>query len=114
MGRTLTGHWENGKPVCPGDAIVEWIQRTRGRESTTAPAFTTEARQHALAWLGHLSWDAVGQPWSYDDRAALEAFQLRVRVKTDGWWGPKTESAIRQELRKIDRFTQDRLMQRPV
>lgn len=101
----LTGHYEHGKPVCPGDALVAWIREKRGQVVVTPPSiapkeeevdprtFDVAARQTALKALGY-DLGKVDGLWGFKSRAALETFQRKERLHVDGVWGPKTASAI--------------------
>ena len=119
----LTGHFEAGKPTCPGDVLEAWVRRQRGESVTwlepgrapwderdpeaEAPAESKvsleswAARQTALIDLGYDlgRWGADGVP-GYYTRAAVEAFQEAAGIVVDGVWGPQTERAIRIALAK--------------
>lgn len=111
----LSGHWENGKPVCPGDALRDWVQTRRGEPrpevAPREPApgevdpwkFSVHEKRRALMWLGYLPANGTDPAWTYEERAALERFQRDARLKVDGWWGPKTSGAVLAGLRKANR-----------
>lgn len=102
----LSGHWESGKkkPVCPGDAAREWVERRRGSLGPTSTFFgsalsdglecSVEEAHRLLALAG---FPATGDPlvWDYDSRAALEAFQRSRGLEPDGWIGPLTAKELR-------------------
>lgn len=117
----LTGHWEHGKPVCPGDAIRAWIIRYRqgiepeaglepdadelaaGRErAAEVEAWggrcpTPREVQRALEALGHDPGPIDGI-WGFRSRAALERFQAEAGLRPDGWMGPRTSRALREAV----------------
>lgn len=107
----LTGHWEHGKPVCPGDAIKEWVIRTRTKGLAlplcpSAPArdevdpfnFTARERQKALLLLGFDPGPVDGL-WGPLSRAGLEAFQEAFGLTPDGWLGKQTAAVMLEALR---------------
>lgn len=110
----LTGHWEHGKPVCPGDAMQLWVRQTRGELTALAanvicPAqrneidpgeFTVRQRQQALAAVG-FSPGRIDGRWGYRSRAALEDFQAQHQLVVDGVWGRHTSAAMLDALRDM-------------
>lgn len=103
----LTGHWEHGKPVCPGDALRAWVELRRGGGTppTPAPEPTPRRRsvreiQAALATLGFAPGPVDGV-LGYRTRAALERFQASAKVSVDGWYGPETAAAMSAALKRI-------------
>lgn len=115
----LLGHFDCGKPTCPGDVLEQWIRETRGEttkvvrseqqidhERAIASRMTDldewRERQAALVKLGYDVGDAgVDGIWGLDTRAAVEAFQDAEHLVVDGIWGPRTEAAVRSELAKL-------------
>lgn len=109
----LSGHWEHGKPVCPGDALVAWVRRMRGEggamvdDDELGPQglevdpkrFTKSERQKALALLGYDPGPIDGI-WGYRSRAALETFQAAEGLVVDGAWGRHSAAAMLRALRK--------------
>lgn len=109
----LRGHFDAGKPTCPGDAIEEWVRQTRGEdfddrenaEEATAkvdmrPLDTWRQRQAALVDLGFDVGPAgVDGVFGFATRRAVEAFQDSVGLVSDGVWGPRTEAAMRRALK---------------
>lgn len=117
----LSGHFEAGKPTCPGDVLEAWVRKQRGeavtwlepgrapwddRDPEEGPPAESRvnleswtARQSALIDLGYDlgSWGADGVP-GYYTRAAVEAFQENAGIVEDGVWGPQTEKSIRIAL----------------
>lgn len=101
----LTGHWEHGKPVCPGDALRDWVMRTRG-ELTNRPLTHPALRSipsnevdpyHFKPKEYQAALHLVGFPCGPIDgivgektRAALEEFQAASGLKVDGWYGEAT------------------------
>lgn len=104
----LSGHWESGKkkPVCPGDAAREWVEKRRGSLAPGArfagvPAegvrCSVEELNRMLERLGYNVGANFGE-WDYDSRAALEAFQRAHGLEPDGWLGPETFAEMRERL----------------
>lgn len=58
---------------------------------------TSEQKQHLLAYLGFYT-EAVDGIWGPASRQATENFQNRYMKKTDGLFGPETETVIRQVI----------------
>jgi hypothetical protein len=112
MGWCLTGHWEHGKPVCPGDAMERWVRETRGELTAIAanvsrPAqphevdpnsFDVRQRQQALGMVEH-SVGRIDGRWGFRSRAALEDFQFEMGLVIDGVWGKHTSAAMLGALR---------------
>ena len=112
----LTGHFEHGKPVCPGDAIVDWLRRRRGEnvavpeplapkaEEVDPRSFGIADRQKALTLLG-FTLGTVDGLWGLKSREALEKFQKASALHVDGVWGAKTSAAIFAALKKKNLHT---------
>jgi hypothetical protein len=113
---SLTGHWEHGKPICPGDALRVWVCRRRGDPVVSGPThpperpeptgrsedlyrLSTRDLQRILAELGHDPGPVDGV-LGYRTRAALERMQHEAGVVSDGWYGPETARALGSLLRK--------------
>lgn len=105
----VLGHFDCGKPTCPGDALEAIIRARRGEpvidlqdpagERWPGPLDTPRRRQEALSRLGmHLGPGGVDGIWGEDSRGALEAFQLGRGLVADGVWGPLTERRVRRDL----------------
>lgn len=107
----LLGHFDAGKPTCPGDFLEFWVRGLRGEAVDQPDAMAqlahaqgaaldgTRARQGALASLGyHLGPAGVDGVWGHDSRGALEAFQADERLVADGVWGPITEARVTARL----------------
>ncbi len=102
----LTGHWEHGKPVCPGDRLRQWVETRRGggvpAKAAKPPAEvfkpTALELQQSLAELGFPPGPLDGVI-GYQTRSALEKFQASVGLEADGWYGPKTAAALALALR---------------
>ncbi len=120
----LSGHWENGKPVCPGDALKAWVLKTRGQASARNVAdasdlevkprgFDAKERQVALLICGFNPGPVDGK-WGYQSRAALERFQHAHNLAPDGVWGKQTSAAMLSALRKQGRADRDKFEAYPV
>lgn len=100
------GHFDLGKPACPGDALEAWIRTRRGEEvgwwppksgnAMAAAPRSSGARIAALLEIGFDNHDGVDR----DDwmRMAIEAFQSARGLVVDGIWGPHTEAEVRRVL----------------
>jgi len=110
----LKGHFDAGKPACPGDYLEAWVRTNRGepaivnnpaaRDPSTIPkpkaqTFDThEARMTALASLGFDLGDGEMGVWDEGAKEALRAFQSMADINVDGRWGDQTEAATRLAL----------------
>lgn len=114
----LLGHFDCGKPTCPGDVLEQWIRETRGenvarvhpedlhheRARTASDLDEWRERQAALVRLGYdVGKAGVDGVYGHDTRSAVEAFQAAEHLVVDGIWGPRTEAAVRSELAKLGR-----------
>jgi hypothetical protein len=125
----LTGHWEHGKRVCPGDYWRAWIERKRGEGKVERAEFVTRLSpavdkevdtqrfkplqfQKALLVLkfdpGPIDGD-VG----HRTRAALEDFQEASGLDADGWYGRKTATALLKALRQAGLADQEKFDDHP-
>ena len=107
----LFGHFDVGKPACPGDFLEQWVRQTRG-EQWVSPLFSTDGegddrvllrtdaqRQGALIKLGYdLGPSGADGVWGFKSRRALECFQIQHHLTVDGVWGPHTEREMRRQL----------------
>lgn len=108
----LVGHFDAGKPACPGDALEQWVREQRGEDvriqadDPTVPLTidarrldSVQERQQALLDLGYDlgRWGADGK-WGEASKAALMAFQGAAGLVPDGLWGPKTARAVQEAL----------------
>jgi hypothetical protein len=110
----LFGHFDLGKPACPGDWLEQWVRYQRGEPVKNplrweteppaddyAPRFATIAeRQRALVTLGFdigtfgRGQDGVDGVWGEASKGALLAFQDATGLVVNGRWGPRTEEAV--------------------
>jgi len=90
--KAIYGHFDFGKPACPGWTLMDFVQRTRG----TSLRSTTE-RQQALKTLNFYDGEVDGE-WGPKSKAALVAFQRAQNLQVDGTWGPETEEAMLKAL----------------
>lgn len=107
--KDVYGHFDFGKPACPGDFIETWIRNFRGERFEIRPPdpipwegdlSTAKARQWALSVLGYKT--KVDGIWGPRSRAALEAFQSSSRLVVDGIWGRATDGEVRTVLGRLD------------
>ena len=118
----LKGHFEAGKPTCPGDILEAWVRLQRGEDvnwlepgrapwddqdpdivgrprTDRRPLDTWQERQEALLELdydlGKWGADGVFGLWT---RRAVEAFQEDAGIIVDGIWGDQTELHVRRAL----------------
>jgi hypothetical protein len=101
----IMGHFDAGKPTCPGDFLEAKIRRMRGEEvewdrkhpkGDDRPLLTAAHKRQALVELGFDEfWDLGSREGM---RAAVEAAQTIGGVVVDGIWGPQTEGAVRRQL----------------
>ena len=106
----LFGHFDFGKPTCPGDFLEQWVRQARGEtieresEEATVPLNMRELkswrqRQEALIELGYdVGPDGADGLYGFWTRRAVEALQANAGLVIDGVWGPKTEGAVRRLL----------------
>lgn len=95
----LYGHFQFGKPACPGQTLQTVVEAVRANEPKPAYDLSTVVgRQQALMDLGHYAGAVDGQ-WGPRSRGALIRFQEAYRLLPDGVWGPATEAAMQGALR---------------
>ena len=91
----LYGHFNFGKPACPGYAITEVIDRiipVVALEDTVED--TVESRQRRLKDLNFYAGTVDGV-WGLESKDALIRFQKENGLNPDGVWGPRTEARVR-------------------
>lgn len=100
------GHYNFGKPACPGYAFMKLIEGINADRDWTAGSpynfGTIDGRQKALQKLGFLTIpeEDIGH-WDLTCKGALVAFQRKAGLKADGVWGKFTEAAIEAALTKV-------------
>ena len=103
----VCGHFDFGKPTCPGDALEAWVRRQRGEAVSwfdgaddsgldDRPLVNRAQQIDALQALGY----GVGLDLNDRDdwRFTVESFQSDAGLVADGIWGPNTERGIRIAL----------------
>jgi len=98
----IYGHFDFGKPACPGDTLETIIRSIRSNApSPSLPTIfdvsTKKGRQESLKELGYYTGRIDGL-WGANSKAALVAFQRSVNLIADGLWGPNTQRKIIQEI----------------
>ena len=101
----VRGHFDAGKPTCPGDALEAWVRRQRGEtvswmdersgDSDRRPLSTNDQRIEAMVDLGR---DGFALRTREGFRMAVESVQEEAGIVVDGVWGRNTESAVRRLL----------------
>lgn len=93
----LYGHYQFGKPACPGNTLQAVIESVRANVPPAPQAAIdlsdSKGRQAALKDLGFYS-GVVDGIWGPGSRSALVAFQEAKGLGADGVWGPRTQKAI--------------------
>jgi hypothetical protein len=100
----LFGHYNFGKPACPGYVLMKLIDGINADRDWAGGAYnfgTVDGRQKSLVKLGFLTIpeDLVGK-WGLESKGALVAFQRSKKLTADGVWGKNTETAIEAALAK--------------
>ena len=103
----LHGHYDFGKPACPGNILKAMIENIRSVKDWADPVFSFDignfmsstGRQKALQRLGYYTGDLDGI-WGSGCRAALSKFQRAVGLTPDGVWGDLTTNAVTAALSK--------------
>lgn len=101
--RDLMGHFDFGKPACPGATLEAVIRACRANAAVEVSGYdlgTTHGRQRAMASLG-FDPGPVDGVWGPRSRAALVAMQLSLDLSTDGVWGPLTGAAAAAALNDL-------------
>ena len=101
----LFGHYNYGKPACPGYTLMKIIDGINADRDWAGGAYnfgTIDGRQKALVKLGFLTIpeDHVGK-WDLESKGALVAFQRAKKLTADGVWGKNTEAAVGAALAKV-------------
>ena len=95
----LYGHFQFGKPACPGDTLQNIVEAVRVNVEQPAYDFSSvQGRQQALKDLG-LYTSSIDGLWGPGSRSALIRFQSKHKLAVDGLWGPKTEAAVVRALK---------------
>ena len=97
-----TGHFDHGKPACPGDVlrgIVEAAQWNCWIKSSHDELAIVRGRLEALTALGYYVGH-IDAGWTMEARSALTEFQKDAGIDVDGYWGPQSERAVRTALKK--------------
>jgi N-acetylmuramoyl-L-alanine amidase len=94
----LYGHFDFGKPSCPGHTMERIIRAVRLNAAEpvipdASPVFSeTAKRQELLSELGYgIIVDGI---WGPESREALIRFQMDAGLTPDGVWGPRTQKAV--------------------
>jgi|6_EtaG_2_1085325.scaffolds.fasta_scaffold12070_6 hypothetical protein len=100
VGFGFAGHFDFGKPRCPGTTIETMVRAMRThvvQPHDTGSLDTLGAVQTALAKLGHTPGtpDGIMGPKT---RGAICAFQKAAGLTVDGVAGPRTKAAISKAL----------------
>ena len=96
----LFGHYDFGKPACPGNELSAVIANINSKKDWDAPKYNLTAslgRQEAMRALGYYKGDSDGI-WGPLCRAALVAFQRDHGLATDGVWGQATSLTVAAAL----------------
>lgn len=88
----LYGHYHFGKPSCPGNRLMEFIEQIR-----PITFISPVERQKVLKNLGYYKDDVDGK-WGPSSKAALVEFQRVAGLIPDGVWGDKTSVAVKVAL----------------
>jgi hypothetical protein len=100
----LFGHYDFGKPACPGDVLGEFIEGINSikdwPDTLKCDLSTVTGRQQALQLLGFFTGRADGV-WTVYCKGALIRFQRAANLDADGVWGKFTEAAVIAALAKI-------------
>jgi len=96
----LFGHYDFGKPSCPGyvlAGLIESVNRGVTWERGGFDLSTAAGRQQALKELDFFK-DEVNGEWGPSSRYALTMFQRSVGLNPDGVFGKQTATALLQAL----------------
>lgn len=94
-GANLFGHYHLGKPACPGNELMEYIDSQRPLSFATAVE-----KQKALTKTGHYRGRLDGI-WGPKSKAALVEFQRVMGLSPDGVWGQMTSEAMQGRLEAL-------------
>jgi len=95
----IFGHFDFGKPACPGSTLEAMIRSIRC-EFVSNALRTNESRQQALQQFGFYT-GAIDGVWGPESRAALVVFQRHHDLEVDGIWGPMTTAAMLAALENL-------------
>jgi hypothetical protein len=90
----IYGHFDFGKPACPGYKLMELIEEIRPVRFSSVVE-----KQDALRILGFYKGTVDGI-WGIECKAALVEFQKSAGLIPDGVWGKKTSAAVRDAMEK--------------
>jgi len=105
----LRGHFQFGKPSCPGDVLRYLVLAVQAGRQPVPPALvpdmlpdnpSTRQMQQALLDLGYDPGGVDGS-WGPCSRTALARFQADQRLVVDGAWGPATQDRIEALLARL-------------
>lgn len=92
----LFGHYDFGKPACPGAELTAMIEVVRGKKDWSTPKFNlvgSLGRQEAMRELGYYKGPTDGI-WGPQSKLALVDFQRDTGLATDGVWGQNVTLAV--------------------
>lgn len=95
----LYGHFNFGKPACPGDTLQTIINaiQINSKKDPAREFNTSKQRQEVLKELGFYK-GAIDGIWGLGSKASLISFQRKKGLIADGIWGSKTEIKILELL----------------
>jgi hypothetical protein len=94
----ITGHFQFGKPACPGATIEAMVRAIDSHRATTTEVRSLRDVQKALTDLG-FSPGAVDGVDGRNTRNAVRAFQMSKGLGADGIAGPATKAALEGALK---------------
>jgi hypothetical protein len=97
----LYGHYDFGKPACPGNELQATIENINTKKDWPTPQYNLTSslgRQEALRELGFYKKEADGV-WGPDSKRALVDFQTSAGISPDGLWGKSTTAAVLSALK---------------
>lgn len=98
-GFQITGHFDFGKPACPGATLEAMVRAMASHvQSQARGPSTTREVQEALSLLGYLPPGEVDGEDGPITRSAVASFQKDHRLQVDGKAGPKTRAALVQAV----------------
>jgi hypothetical protein len=96
----LYGHFDFGKPACPGNTLRAMILAIRANAGVSVDLSSIKGRQTALNLLGYYVGSIDGM-WGPASKQALVGFQSRNGLVADGVWGKNTEAMIKTKLAEM-------------
>lgn len=96
----LFGHYDFGKPSCPGyslSGVIESINKGYNWSDGKFNLYTISGKQDALKELKFYDGEIDGE-WGPQSRLALTNFQKSVGITPDGVWNKKTANALMKAL----------------